>query len=93
MNAVIDARAPINAAAEHDPPPRAIETSARPSHRILGSGTFLDEARLRHRLGELLDVERESVHACVMGEHGDSSFPVWSSAAVGAVGLEQAARR
>ena len=67
----------------------AIETSARPSHLILGSGTVLDGARLRHRLGELLDVERESVHAYVIGEHGDSSFPVWSSAAVGAVGLEQ----
>jgi L-lactate dehydrogenase len=67
----------------------AIETSARPAHLILGCGTVLDGARLRHRLGELLDVERESMHAYVIGEHGDSSFPVWSSAAVGAVRLEQ----
>jgi L-lactate dehydrogenase len=67
----------------------AIETSARPAHLILGCGTVLDGARLRHRLGELLDVERESVHAYVIGEHGDSSFPVWSSATVGALTLEQ----
>jgi L-lactate dehydrogenase len=67
----------------------AIETSARPAHLILGCGTVLDGARLRHRLGQLLDVERESVHAYVIGEHGDSSFPVWSSATVGAVRLEQ----
>jgi L-lactate dehydrogenase len=67
----------------------AIETSARPAHLILGCGTVLDGARLRQRLGELLDIERESVHAYVIGEHGDSSFPVWSSATVGAIRLEQ----
>jgi L-lactate dehydrogenase len=67
----------------------AIETSARPAHLILGCGTVLDGARLRYRLGELLDVERESVHAYVIGEHGDSSFPVWSSASVGGIRLEQ----
>lgn len=67
----------------------AVETSDRPAHLILGCGTVLDGARLRHRLGELLDVERESVHAYVIGEHGDSSFPVWSSATVGALRLEQ----
>ena len=67
----------------------AIETSARSSRLILGCGTVLDGARLRHRLGKLLDVEQESVHAYVVGEHGDSSFPVWSSATVGAIRLEQ----
>jgi L-lactate dehydrogenase len=67
----------------------AVEASARPAHLILGCGTVLDGARLQQRLGELLDVERECVHAYVVGEHGDSSFPVWSSAAVGAIGLEQ----
>ena len=67
----------------------AIETSARPAHLILGCGTVLDGARLQQRLGELLGVEQESVHAYVIGEHGDSSFPVWSAATVGAIGLEQ----
>jgi L-lactate dehydrogenase len=65
----------------------AIETSSRPAHLILGSGTVLDGARLRQRLGRLLGVEKEDVHAYVIGEHGDSSFPVWSSAAVGAIRL------
>lgn len=65
----------------------AIETSARPAHLILGCGTVLDGARLRQRLGELLDVERESVHAYVVGEHGDSSM-LQHSAAI----LEQAYR-
>jgi L-lactate dehydrogenase len=66
----------------------AIETSARPAHLIFGCGTVLDGARLRHQLGNLLDVEQDSVHAYVIGEHGDSSFPVWSSATVGAIKLE-----
>jgi L-lactate dehydrogenase len=66
----------------------ALETSTRPAHRIMGSGTVLDGARLRQRLGKLLDVEKEDVHAYVIGEHGDSSFPVWSSATVGAIGLQ-----
>jgi L-lactate dehydrogenase len=66
----------------------ALETSTRPAHRIMGSGTVLDGARLRQRLGKLLHVEKEDVHAYVIGEHGDSSFPVWSSATVGAIGLQ-----
>jgi L-lactate dehydrogenase len=66
----------------------AIETSTRPAHLVVGSGTVLDGARLRHRLGNLLGVEEEDVHVYVIGEHGDSSFPVWSSATVGAIKLE-----
>lgn len=65
----------------------AIEASSRPARLVVGCGTVLDGARLRHRLGRLLDVEQEDVHAYVVGEHGDSSFPVWSSATVGAVPL------
>ncbi len=67
----------------------AIETSPRPPGRVLGSGTVLDGARLRHELGALLDLERDSLHAHVIGEHGDSSFPVWSSATAGAIKLDQ----
>jgi L-lactate dehydrogenase len=65
----------------------AVETSTRPAQLIVGSGTALDGARLRQRLGELLGVEKEDVHVYVVGEHGDSSFPVWSSATVGAIRL------
>jgi len=66
----------------------AIETSARPAHLIFGCGTVLDGARLRHQLGKLLGIDQDSVHAYVIGEHGDSSFPVWSSVTVGAIRLE-----
>jgi L-lactate dehydrogenase len=66
----------------------AIETSTRPAHLLMGAGTVLDGARLRNRLGMLLGVEKEDLHVYVVGEHGDSSFPVWSSAAVGAIRLE-----
>jgi L-lactate dehydrogenase len=66
----------------------AIEASTRPAHLVMGSGTVLDGARIRQRLGKLLGVEKEDVHLYVIGEHGDSSFPVWSSATVGAIRLE-----
>jgi L-lactate dehydrogenase len=66
----------------------AIEASTRPDRQIIGTGTALDGARLRHRLGMLLGVEQESVHVYVIGEHGDSSVPVWSSATVGAIRLQ-----
>jgi L-lactate dehydrogenase len=65
----------------------AVETSTRPAQLVLGAGTVLDGARLRQRLGQLLGVEKEDAHVYVIGEHGDSSFPVWSSATVGAVRL------
>ena len=52
-------------------------------------GMVLDGARLRHQLGKLLGVDQDSVHAHVIGEHGDSSFPVWSSVTVGAIRLDQ----
>ena len=66
----------------------AIEASSRPAQLIIGSGTVLDGARLRQRLGQLLGVEKEDVHVYVIGEHGDSAFPVWSTATVGASRLE-----
>ena len=65
----------------------AIERSTRATHLVMGCGTVLDGARLRHGLGELLGVEQEDVHVYVVGEHGDSSFAVWSSATVGAIPL------
>ena len=52
----------------------AIEASTRPPHLIFGCGTVLDGARLRHQLGKLLDVDEDSVHAYVIGEHGTARF-------------------
>ncbi|MBD3163118.1 MAG: L-lactate dehydrogenase [Candidatus Latescibacteria bacterium] len=70
--------------------------SGLPSHRVIGSGTILDTARYRALLGEHLGVAPQSVHAYVLGEHGDSEVLVWSSARVGGVPIsdfaEQAGR-
>jgi L-lactate dehydrogenase len=51
-------------------------------HRVLGTGTSLDTARLRYMLGDYFQVDPRNVHAYVMGEHGDSEFVPWSQAMV-----------
>ena len=60
-----------------------------PESHILGTGTLLDTARLRSRLADYLSVSQQSVHAYVLGEHGDSSFVPWSSARVSNVPIAQ----
>jgi L-lactate dehydrogenase len=64
-----------------------------PASRVIGSGTILDTARFRTLLGEHLGISPQSVHAHVLGEHGDSEVLVWSSADVGGVPLEEVALR
>ncbi len=54
-----------------------------PAGRVLGTGTMLDTARFRFHLSEFMDVNSRSIHAYILGEHGDSSFPVLSSANIG----------
>jgi len=54
-----------------------------PKGQVLGTGTMLDTARFRFHLGKLLDVHPRSIHAYILGEHGDSSFPALASASVG----------
>ncbi|MCE4557228.1 lactate/malate family dehydrogenase [Roseateles cellulosilyticus] len=61
--------------------------SGLPPERVIGTGTLLDSARLRERLAMHLSVSPQSVHAQVVGEHGDSSVMLWSSAHVGGVPL------
>jgi L-lactate dehydrogenase len=61
--------------------------------RVIGSGTILDTARFRALLGEHLSVAPHSVHAYVLGEHGDSEVPVWSSARMGGIPLLQFAEQ
>lgn len=56
-------------------------------NRVFGSGTVLDTARLKYLLGEHLDVDSRSVHAFIIGEHGDSEIAAWSSANVSGVPL------
>ncbi|MDY5128977.1 L-lactate dehydrogenase [Actinotignum urinale] len=60
-----------------------------PYGRVLGSGTMLDTSRLRMMLAEEAGVAPTTVHATMMGEHGDTEFPVWSSATIGAVPLRE----
>ncbi len=57
--------------------------SGLPAERVIGSGTVLDSARLRTRLSGLLEVNPKSVHAYMIGEHGDSELPLWSIADAG----------
>jgi L-lactate dehydrogenase len=57
--------------------------SGLPRERVIGTGTMLDTARLREALGRELELDPRSVHAQVIGEHGDSEVCVWSSATVG----------
>jgi len=61
--------------------------SGLPPERVIGTGTMLDTARLRERLALHLKVAPQSVHAQVVGEHGDSSVVLWSGAQVGGVPL------
>ncbi|HUU49907.1 MAG TPA: L-lactate dehydrogenase [Nitrospinota bacterium] len=61
--------------------------SGLPSSRVIGSGTILDTARFRALLGKHLGVSPSSVHAYVMGEHGDSEVLVWSGADVSGVSI------
>lgn len=57
--------------------------SGFPEHRVIGSGTTLDTARLRFLLGEYFSIDPKNVHAYVIGEHGDSEFVPWSQALIG----------
>jgi L-lactate dehydrogenase len=59
--------------------------------RVIGSGTILDTARFRALLGRWLHVSPKSVHAYVLGEHGDSEVLCWSTADVGGIGVEDLA--
>ena len=65
----------------------AFKLSGFPFNRVLGSGTVLDTARLKYLLGEHLEVDSRSVHAFIIGEHGDSEMVAWSSANVSGVPL------
>jgi len=65
----------------------AVKLSGLPENKVLGSGTVLDTARLKHELGNHLDVDARSVHAFIIGEHGDSEIAAWSSANVSGIPL------
>jgi L-lactate dehydrogenase len=60
-----------------------------PSNQIIGSGTILDTARFRFLLGQHFGIEPHSIHAYVIGEHGDSQVPLWSLANIAGVRLDE----
>ncbi|KAK1335896.1 hypothetical protein QTO34_003695 [Cnephaeus nilssonii] len=66
----------------------AWKLSGFPKNRVIGSGCNLDSARFRYLMGERLGVHPLSCHGWVLGEHGDSSVPVWSGVNVAGVSLK-----
>ena len=63
----------------------AQEATGLPPERIFASGTVLDTSRLRWLLGRRAGVSTASVHAYIVGEHGDTEFPLWSTTTIGTV--------
>jgi malate/lactate dehydrogenase len=64
-----------------------LEATGLPAERVIGTGTLLDTARMRQLLASQLGVSAKSVHMHVIGEHGDSQVPIFSSARIGSVPL------
>jgi L-lactate dehydrogenase len=60
----------------------AQKVSDLPAGRVLSTGTLLDTSRLRWGISQLAGVSLSNVHAAMLGEHGDSEFPIWSSASI-----------
>lgn len=71
----------------------AQKLSKLPASRVIGTGTMLDTARLRTILGRQLGVSTRTVHAYVLGEHGDSSVVAWSAASIGGLPLDEFCRQ
>ena len=67
----------------------AQKLSGLPDNKVIGSGTVLDTARLKYELGNHLNVDSRSVHAFIIGEHGDSEIAAWSSANVSGIPLNK----
>lgn len=65
----------------------ACDLAALRPGQIMGSGTILDTARFRYLLGEYYQIDSRSVHAYIIGEHGDSELAVWSLANIAGVQL------
>jgi L-lactate dehydrogenase len=70
----------------------AWQMTGLPSHQVIGSGTILDTARFRFLLGQHFKIDTHSIHAYIIGEHGDSQVPVWSLANIAGMRLEEYSR-
>ena len=67
----------------------SLRYSGLPARRVIGSGTILDTARFRYLLSQKFGVDTRSVHAFIIGEHGDSEVPVWSLANIAGMRLSE----
>ncbi len=67
----------------------ALKISGFPKNRVIGSGTVLDTSRLKHELGKHLSVDSRSIHAFIIGEHGDSEIAAFSSANVSGIPVNE----
>ncbi|MEM6722424.1 MAG: L-lactate dehydrogenase [Bacteroidota bacterium] len=67
----------------------ALRHSRWPRSHIFGSGTVLDSARFRYFISQEMNIDVKSVHAYILGEHGDSELPAWSLTNVGGVAIQQ----
>lgn len=56
--------------------------SGLPRNQVIGTGVWLDTTRLRRTLARQLDIGAQSIDAFILGEHGDTQFPVWSHSSV-----------
>lgn len=66
-----------------------IKSSGFPAQQVIGSGTILDTARFRYLLSQYFRIEPHSIHAFILGEHGDSQVPIWSLANIAGIRLEE----
>lgn len=67
--------------------------SGFPANRVIGSGTVLDTSRLQYNLAKIFDIDARSIHGYIIGEHGDSEFPVWSALSIGPLSIDEYAKR
>ncbi|MFH1854552.1 MAG: L-lactate dehydrogenase [Candidatus Omnitrophota bacterium] len=61
----------------------AYKISGKPAKEVIGSGTVLDSARFRFLIAKHCKIDPRNIHAYILGEHGDTEFPVWSRAMIG----------
>lgn len=67
--------------------------SGLPRNKVIGTGVWLDTTRLRRILGDELQIGPQSIDAFIVGEHGNSQFPVWSHSAVYGINLNTYERK
>ena len=70
----------------------AYELSGFPKERVIGSGTVLDSSRLKYEISKRLNTDPRDVQTYIMGEHGDTEFPVWSLTNIQGIKLEEYAK-